>query len=777
MRSTSFVVLALAALGLVTAAPVHAQDPARPQGFDAGLPPLAPPPPPPTVDASALPPPLEPVDAGAAPEPELPVDEATLRSAESAQSGPSDVLGSVVVTADRRETNLQDTPIAITAFGPDTLQDRGAGNIRDLAGQVPNLSIARATISYTTQTYSLRGVGETDPIQEPVLAVYVDDVYQPRQLGSMLDFNDIERIEVLRGPQGTLYGRNSSAGALRVITRDPDNTFHTNNALTYGRFNTVRAQTSVSGPIVRDKLYASLAYLHARRDGITYDPTLKRDVNRINIDALRVKLRWTPTERLDVQLTGTGLVDRSDTRSYVPANQPGKFSTRRSYSEVLPQQDLDQASGALKIAYQLSDALELKSITAAGGFNLEPVWYDNDGEAALIQKNLIHYRDQYVTEELQLNGKSRWVDFASGLFFLHERFYVQRDGYSRRNAMPTDPVLNPGNYGFARAHNVTKTDSFAVFGEVHVKPTRWLTLTGGLRETVELKRFDFDNKNLNLDGAVTGQAIQGDADHTWSALTPKGSISLQYAPQVLHYLTYSRGFKSGGFDNRATNIVLAQRAFDPELVNSYETGLKIELLGRHLRLNLAGFYNDYQDLQVSYTDPAFPGTSVRGNAGQAHTYGVELESDARLPGGLSLGFAGGFLEAEYDAYENAGGTGVNANGNRLSNAPRWNTSGSLAYEPPLPVPGFVRVAADVQWASSYYSNALTRPEDKNPSQTFLNGSLGWTAPDEHLTVLLSGRNLLDSQKRVSSTYTPGTGVRYYNFPDPRTVLVTLRYAR
>ncbi|MET0342690.1 MAG: TonB-dependent receptor [Polyangiales bacterium] len=756
MRSTSYVAFALAALGLAQAAPGYAQQPAP--LLDAGL---LPPTPPPSDAADAA-------DAG--------TQEEATETPPVAASGPSDVLGSVVVTADRRETNLQETPIAITAFGPNALQDRAAGSIRDLAGQVPNLSIARATISYTTQTYSLRGVGETDPIQEPVLAVYVDDVYQPRQLGSMLDFNDIERIEVLRGPQGTLYGRNSSAGALRVITRDPDNRFRTNDALTYGRFNTVRAQASVSGPIVRDKLYASLAFLHARRDGFTYAPTLKRDVNRINVDALRIKLRWTPTARLDVQLTGTGMIDRSDTRSYVPHNQPGgRFSTRRSYSEVLPQQDLDQGSGALRIAYQLSDALELKSITAAGGFDLDPVWYDNDGEAALIQKNLIHYNDRFVTEELQLNGKTRWVDFASGLFFLHERFFVQRDGYSRRNTMPTDPVLNPENYGFARAHNVTKTDSFAVFGEVHVKPTRWLTLTGGLRETVELKRFAFDNKTLNLNGDVTGQAIEGDADHVWSALTPKGSVSVQYTPEVLQYVTYSRGFKSGGYDNRATQIALARRAFNPELVNSYETGLKTELFGHHLRLNLAGFYNDYQDLQVAYSDPRFPGTSVRGNAGEAHTYGVELESDAKLPGGLSLAFAGGFLEAKYDKYENAGGPGVNANGNRLSNAPRWNASGAAAYEPPLPVPGFVRISADVQWASAYYSNALTRPQDKNPPQTFFNGSLAWTSPDEHVTLQLSGRNLLDSQKRVSSTFTPNTGVRYYNFPDPRTVLVTLRY--
>ncbi len=133
----------------------------------------------------------------------------------------SSSVSEVVVTAERRETNLQKTPIAISAFTPATLRDRNAESVRDLAGQIPNLYIARTNISYTTQTYSLRGVGETDPIQEPVLAVYVDDTYIPRQIGSMVDFNDVQRIEVLRGPQGTLYGRNSSAGALRIVTLDP----------------------------------------------------------------------------------------------------------------------------------------------------------------------------------------------------------------------------------------------------------------------------------------------------------------------------------------------------------------------------------------------------------------------------------------------------------------------------------------------------------------------------------------------------------------------------
>ena len=683
----------------------------------------------------------------------------------------------VVVTAERRATDLQKTAIAISAFSAQTLTDRKIDNIRDLSGQIPNFSISRVTISHTTQTYALRGVGESDPIQEPVLAVYVDDVYIPRQIGSMVEFNDLERIEVLRGPQGTLYGRNSSAGALRVITRDPGDAFRAKAEVGLGSYGAVDVRALIEGPLVEGKLAGSLSYIHHSRDGVTFDPTLNHDVNRIDLDAYRAKLRWTPTNKLDVLLTLNALKDRSDTRSYIPVTQPGGvFRNDRSYSEVEPTQDLDQISGAVRVQYELNDNLKLKSVTSYGGFNLNPVNYDNDGQAALIQKNLIHYNDQYVTQEVQLNGDYGKLTFTSGLFYLHERFFVQRDGYSRRNALPTDPVVTPGNYGFARAHNITNTDAYAVFGEATYALTERLSLTGGLRWTNEEKEFTFDNKVLNLAGQVTGQSIAGQADKIFSAVTPKLSAQFQWTPDVLQYVTYSRGFKSGGFDNRATRLDLATRPFAPEKVDTYETGLKTQLFDNRARINLAVFYNDYQDLQVSYSDPAYPGNSVRGNAGKAHTYGVELESDVRATERLSLQASVGYLFAVYDTYKNAGGLGVDADGHRLLNSPRWSVSGGLTYDVPIEIPGSVRVGLNAQFQTKTYFSALQRPQDQAPAQTFVNGTVTWQSPDPRWSVQLSGRNLLNSDEPVSSTYTPATGVYYKNFPDPRTFLVTLKYA-
>ncbi len=686
-------------------------------------------------------------------------------------SAPS-ALEEVIVTAERRETNLQDTPIAITALNASALEERDVDSIRDLAGQIPNLSISRVTISHTTQTYSLRGVGESDPIQEPVLAVYVDDVYLPRQLGSMIEFNDLERLEVLRGPQGTLYGRNSSAGALRIITRDPDDEFRLKAELGYGDYDATEVRGLVSGPLLEDRLAGSLSYIHYRRDGVTENPTLGRDVNRISLDSVRGKLRWTPGQDLDVQLTINALRDRSDTRGYVPVDQPGDgFDPRVTYSEVDPKQDLDQISGALRVRYDVTPALEIKSVSSYGGFNLNPVNYDNDGEAALKQKNLIHYNDQYYTQELQLNGAFERLTFSTGLFYLHERFYVKRDGYTRTNN------VTPFTYNFLRAKNVTNTDAYALFGEATFKVTDALSLTAGLRYTVEEKEFVFDNKTLNIDGAVTGQSIAGEADAEWDAKTPKLSLQYAWTPDLLTYLTYSKGFKAGGFDNRATRLDLATLPFDPENVASYEAGLKSDFFERRLRANLAVFYNDYTDLQVSFYDPVYAG-SRRGNAGQAHTYGAELETSAQVSEALGVHFTASHLYAIYDEYRGVSGATSDASGNQLINSPRYSIAGGFTYAlDALPfAPGALRIGSDVNWTSGYFSNALNRPQDWFEGQFFLNGRLTWIAPDPNWSIEVSGRNLLDVDQPLSGTYTPTpSNINYLNYPDPRTFLISLKF--
>jgi iron complex outermembrane receptor protein len=677
-------------------------------------------------------------------------------------------LGEIIVTAERRETSLQKTPIAITAFSADLLADRKIDSIRDLAGQVPNLRIPRATISYTTQLFSLRGVGETDPIQEPTLSVYVDDVYYPRQIGSMLDFNDVQRIEVLRGPQGTLYGRNTSAGALRVITRDPSDKTEVAADIGYGDYDALKIRALVSGALAPDKLYASIAYTHYTRDGTHWDPTLGHHVNAIDVNALRAKLRWTPTETTDVQLTADYLRDRSDTRAYTPKVQPGGgYHAFVSYSEVEPDNRLDQGGASLRIKQELSDTLNIKSVTAYRGFD-QPVDYENDGTAALAQKNLIHYRDKYFTQEMQLNGDLGRLTFTLGAFYFHERFNVARDGFTRTGPLTTSPVQKIGDV------NATTTDSYALFGQATYALTDQLKITAGLRGTWEKKQFDFTSNTINDARQVVGVRFTGTSDKKWNAVTPKLALDYQFSPLVLGYLSYTQGFKGGGFDNRASRIEDASRAFDPEKVRSYEGGLKTELFGRRVRLNLAGFYNDYRDLQVSSYVPELLRT-VRTNAASAETYGAEGELSASLTNRLSVQGSAGWLIAKYKSFPGVAGAGTDASDNRLVNAPRWTLSAGANWTLPIPVPGRTRLGIDAQYTSSIYSNALNRPQDRIRGSTFVNALIGWTSADEHWGASLSVKNIFENKTPQAVTYTPSTGIWYFVTGDPRTALATISY--
>lgn len=210
-------------------------------------------------------------------------------------------------------------------------------------------------------------------------------------------------------------------------------------------------------------------------------------------------------------------------------------------------------------------------------------------------------------------------------------------------------------------------------------------------------------------------------------------------------------------------------------MTSYEAGLKTQFFDDALRANLAIFYNDYKDLQVSFYDPVYVG-SRRGNAGQAHTYGVELETSAQLGENFSAQFAVGYLYAVYNSFKGAGGAGVNADGNRLFNSPRWNLSGGLAYDVTLGDQGSLHFGIDANYQTAIFSSATPAAggQNKIPPQTFVNGIVSW-APTEHWKLRLSVKNLFDSQRPVSSTYTPSTGVYYQNFPDPRTVLFSVKY--
>ncbi|KPC55029.1 TonB-dependent receptor [Amantichitinum ursilacus] len=679
----------------------------------------------------------------------------------------ADTIPDVTVTAQHKEESLQKTPIAISAFSEQQLEDQGIDSVRDLAGRVPNLNMPRASISYSTQTYSLRGIGESDPIQESAVAVYADDLYIPRAISSMLDFNDVQQVEVLRGPQGTLYGRNSSAGAVRVITADPDETTRGYVQVSGGNYNAANLRALVSGPIKDDVLFGSASIIRLTRDGTSWDPTRGQDVNNVDITAFRGKLRAKPDEQWDVQLTINALVDRSDTTSYTPRNQgPGTYNPYLTLSSLSPENGLNQGSAVLRAIDQINDHLQFKSVTAYSAFN-QPVDYDNSGQAAVIQQNLIHYKQHYFTQEFQLNGNYDRFDFSTGLFFYHENFLADRN--NNTYSVASNKVSRFGEY------STTVTDSVALYGQGDYKITDQWRATLGLRFTEEKKDFDYSHLFLNAQQQVTGTDFQTSDNHRWSSFTPKIGVDYQWTPVINQYAYIARGFKAGGYDNRAPSALAATTPFSPETVTTYETGVKSDWLNRKLRVNADVFYNDYSDLQATALDPS-TGVSQRFNAAGAHTWGVELETSARPVTGLSISANVAYLHAVYDDFVNAGGAGTNAAGKDLTYSPTWNASAAIGYVLPISsLPGAWKVNADIQFQTSSYANPMNTDPFKIPTQKFINANTSYTSADGHWVTTFSVSNLLNDAFVQSASYTPGTTANYANYNAPRTFLLSEQY--
>ena len=694
------------------------------------------------------------------------------RAEETPEPQAQDHLPTVTVTAEHRTEDLQKTPLAISAFDEGTLRDLQINNIRDLSGRVPNLTLSRQSISYSAQTYGIRGIGETDPIQEAAVAVYADDLYIPRAISSMLDFNDVERVEVLRGPQGTLYGRNSAAGAVRVITRDPDQQSRGFFELGAGDYSARNGRLLVSGPLVDNTLFGSFSAIRLSRDGTVDNPTRGKDVNNIDIQSYRSKLRLRPEDSpWDVQLTLAGTFDRGDTTSYTPFDPAtGHFDKFKSYSSLDPKNELDQGSAVLRAIYSIDEHLNFKSVTAWSEFH-QPVDYDNSGEAnsgnaSPVQNNLILYKQRYATQEFQLNGSYDALSYTLGLYLYRERFRAERD--SLTYSVAADRVKASGQY------STTDTESYALYGQGNYQLTPKLSLTAGLRYTREHKNFDYVNYAITTARQITGTNFTAETSDSWGSLSPKLGLEYRWSDELLQYGYVARGFKAGGFDNRAPTQAAALQGFQPENVTTYETGLKGDFLGGRLRSNLAVFYNDYTDLQTNAWDPDIS-ANLRTNVGSAHTYGVELETLSLLTRDLQLRANLGYLKSQYDDFQNASGPGVSADGKEMIFAPRWNASLGLVWTVPVALPGALVASTDWQFQTRSYANALNADIYEVPQQSFWNASTSYSSGDGHWTTTLAVKNLLDRAYPQNVAYSAASSTAYYAINDPRTVLLTVRY--
>ena len=630
---------------------------------------------------------------------------------------------------------IQSTPIAITAVSARTLEQLEARTIEALAGFVPTLTIAQHT---GLAQITIRGIGSNAVFagSDPSTTVHLDGVYLARPAMAFADLLDVERVEVLRGPQGTLYGRNSVGGTINIVTRQPTNTPETRVRLTAGSYNTLRAEGAFSGPLVADKLMANVAILRSSRDGFVRDldhpdPSLASE----DTWAFRAQLKTVFGPRGELLVSGdhgrfAGLpLHWSKPIAAKPGfifDTPADFWDVRT-SDVTTGRNLQQgASASLRVA--LNRTTTLNGLTAWRASN-DRFFVDADATELRISALRLSDVQHQVSQEVTLVGEAPALTWIGGAFVFDEH----DDGQIEVTAYPTETQARP----FA----TTGTRAWALFGQATYRVWRGMSMTGGVRYTDERKTIA-STGGVYTRGtsvlAVPTSFYAFDDRATYDAWTPKASVQVQASNDTFLYLSATRGFKSGGFNPTAN---APGRAFGPEVAWSYEGGLKQTTAQGRLRMNTAAFVNDYQDLQVQ----AFlrPGVIDISNAAAATITGVEVEVESIPRRRLQLAGHIAWLHATYDRYIAIGLGGVtgDAAGHTLNNAPAWSGSTSAAYEVPAGGAGIVAVRGDLSWQSRVFFTPFNDAIDSQETYGLVHLRAGFEPRSRRWELAVYARNV------------------------------------
>jgi iron complex outermembrane receptor protein len=600
-----------------------------------------------------------------------------------------------VVTAGKAgEVDVQATPAAISVLPDKTLESFHLRNVQDLSGRAPGMTMSQNT-GYAQLT--IRGIGSTTVFAgtDPSSAVYVDGVYIARPLAVLGDFLDVERVEILRGPQGTLYGRNAVGGALNVITRGPTREMQASARMVAGDLGAVHAEGRAAGTILRDRLMGSAAFARAYRDGFVRD--LDHPDHRLGGEdstAARAKLQYTFDGRADLLLSGD--VTHRDPAPLVYAkvlsvkpgfqvsNPPDLHDVRTSW---LATSDYRQYGAAARVNVSLPGQIALTSLTAYRRLDNELTVDGDITELDLTISNVNAYQHQ-ISQELTFSQSLSRLSWVSGLFLFDEREH-----------QPTYVTL-PGAGVLSTLNPLVEASARAVFGQATMRFAPRLSGTAGLRFTSESKTIDNSGGLTALSPPFTpipGTAYQFTDSNDYDAWTPRFALQFEPRPSVMTYVSAARGFKSGGF-NLASPV--AGRGFAPERAWSYEAGLKSRMLGGRAILNVAAFHSDYRDLQVQTA--IAPGVIDISNAAEATIDGVEIETTTQF-GPLQVGGHLAWLDATYDRYIAVGVGGVlgDVAGYRLNNAPEWSGRLWVGWEREL-AQGRLSARADTAWQSTVY---------------------------------------------------------------------------
>ncbi|MFD0847087.1 TonB-dependent receptor [Sphingosinicella xenopeptidilytica] len=654
-----------------------------------------------------------------------------------AQEAPASdyVLEEIVVTAQKRSESLQRVPVSISAFTPAKLEQQQIEGAAQLQIAVPGLVYSS---SGGFATPYIRGIGSDIATvgAEPGVATYVDGVYVSSPLSVNMDILDVERVEVVKGPQGTLYGRNAIGGAINIITREPGQELEGRIVAGYGNHNRREVGFYASGP-VSETLAAGAYVNYLGRDSLVenlaINPIGGSPQDKENI-SVRLKTVFTPTDTAKFVLSGEyGKNEAYDVWSFrqVQDNALGLLAggntgakPRQVYHNYPSFQKGRLWASTLRGEIETSFA-QLVSITAYRNYRaVSSVDYDGT-DAQIIGFAIDPSFSRQFSQEVQLVSlPSSPVKWIVGGYYFDEKTGGQI-------------VLNPGDALVVLKPRLPVT-SYAAFGELTVPVTDKLNVTGGLRYTHEKKSIS--------------SALGGDPDiplpaqsTTFNKVTWKAAANYQFTPDVMAYASYSRGFQSGAFN--ATDS--GAPPVDPEILDAYEVGLKSEFLDRRLQINAAAFYYDFQDLQVQVNDSVGGAAASFQNAGAARVKGAELSVVALPVAGLQLDASVSYLKSKYLDFPNYAGFArddvnggnapvtVDVSGNSVIRAPKWSLSAGATY-------GFDVGSGRIEFNGAYYYNDGFSFDPQHlvlqKSYSLVNASVSWL-PTDALRVSIWGQNL------------------------------------
>ncbi|KAF0182429.1 MAG: TonB-dependent receptor plug [Caulobacteraceae bacterium] len=700
----------------------------------------------------------------------------------------------IVVTAQKREQSIQDTPLAISAFGAQALQDLQVSDVADLASVAPGLQ--GVAVSSGQPLLSIRGIGSNDFSvgADPALGVFIDEVYVGRSAGAITNLFDVERVEVVRGPQGTLFGRNTTAGAISIIRNQPTQEFEASAAVTVAELNEVAAQAIVSGP-VSDELALRGSIYSRQRDGYIDQVPTGEELGNIDSFSARIAAALDPSDGVRFNLSFDFQRDDESSAIYQSRSFNGavtdldfhQSTTNLTQDELYNQRDIYLA--ALRGAFDLGP-FTLTSITAYRTYQLD-YQEDTDGGPANLLAFSVDEAQQAVSQEFRLNYSSDRIDwFVGASYFSEDIEQTSRANYNEEDVcgavarvaigatLPCGPLLNflsggaiPDTFvGLPSVTDVNNADatysSWGVYTDLTYHVSDDLRLIAGVRFSNDDKEVVIDNPapassvaplllgspTVFLESTVAPVSLSD----SWSDWSPRFAIQYDLNDDLMAYVSAARGYKSGGFNL----LVPSGGTFDPEIVTSYEAGLKGSLAEGRLIFDMDAFYYEYQDLQVQIVN-AFPITE---NAGEARGYGLEASFQARPTDALHIGGSLMLLDAEYTEYSPS--PGIDYKGNRLNRAPSVAASLQADYTFVLGATGELTLGANVRYQDDTYHSPDNNNVQFAPTNTLTDVRASWS-PNETWTLTAFVNNVFDEQYITQTQQLAALGIQVIQAGEPR----------